>query len=121
MQLNGGDDHPVTKQQRQGLAKRISTEINTLKKIVAVMQESANLLTPESSDGRLSLRDMIKVKSNGERELRSARVRLNKFESALKKIDDPEFGTCFICEQPIPLRRLLDVPETTRCIKCEEE
>ena len=85
------------------------------------MEESANLLSPEGPGSRISLRDMIKMKSAEERKLRAARVRLNKLESALKKIDDPEFGTCFICEQPIPLARLLAIPETTRCIKCEEE
>jgi len=110
----------MTKQERQGLVKKISTEINTLKKLVTVMEEPANLLSPEGPGGRLSLRDMIKIKSAVERELRAARVRLNKLESALKKIDDPAFGTCYICEQPIPLVRLLAIPETTRCIKCED-
>jgi len=111
----------MTKQERQRLAKKITTEINTFKKVVAVMEESANLLSPEGPGGRFSLRDMIKMKSADERELRAARGRLNKLESALKRIDDPEFGTCFICEQPIPLVRLLAIPETTRCIKCKDE
>ncbi len=111
----------MTKQQRQRLVKKISTESNTLKKLVAVTEEPANMLSPEGPGGRLSLRDMIKMKSSDERELRAARIRLNKLESALKRIDDPEFGTCFICEQPIPLARLLVVPETTRCIRCEDE
>jgi DnaK suppressor protein len=111
----------MTKQQRQRLAKKISTEINTLKKLLAVMEDPANQPSPEGPGGRLSLRDMIKMKGADERQLRAARVRLNKLERALRKIDDPEFGTCFICEQPIPLARLLATPETTRCIKCEDE
>ena len=111
----------MTKQERQALLKKISAEINTLKKLVAVMEESANLPSPEGPDGRSSLRDMIKMKSADERQLRAARVRLNKLESALKKIDDPEFGTCFICEQPIPFARLIETPEITRCVKCEDE
>ena len=111
----------MTKQEKQGLAKKITTEINTFKKVVAVMEESAHQPPPEGPGGRCSLRDMIKMKSSDERELRAARVRLNKLESALRKIDDPEFGTCFICEQPIPFTRLLAVSETTRCIKCENE
>jgi DnaK suppressor protein len=111
----------MTKQERQRLIEKISAEINILKKFFAVMEESVNLLSPEGPDNRISLRAMIKMKSADERELRFARVRLNKLESAFKKIDDPEFGTCFICEQPIPLARLLAVPETTRCVKCEEE
>ena len=111
----------MTKQERQRLAKKISTEINTVRKLVAVMEESANLPSPEGPGGRLSLRDMIKDISAGERELRAARVRLNKLESALRKIDDPAFGTCFICEQAIPFARLIAISETTRCIKCEEQ
>ena len=111
----------MTKQQRQRLEKKITSEINKLKKLVAVMEESANLITPEGPVGRLSLRDMIKMKSADERELRAARVRLNKLESALKKIDDPAFGACYICEQPILFARLLTTPETTRCIKCKDE
>ena len=111
----------MTKQQRQRLGEKITSEINTLKKPVAVMEESANTPSPEGPGGRLSLRDMIKMKSADERELRTARVRLNKLESALKKIDDPEFGTCFICEQPIPFARLLAISGTTRCIKCKDQ
>lgn len=111
----------MTKQERQRLAKKISTEINTLEKILAVMEESANLFSPEGPGSRLSLRDKIQIKSADERELRAAKVRLNKLESALKKIDDPGFGTCFICEQPIPFARLLAISGTTRCMKCKDE
>ena len=111
----------MTKKEKQRLREKISAEINILKELLVVMEESANLHSPEGPGNRISLRDMIKMKSVDERELRSARVRLNKLESAFKKIGNPGFGTCFICEQPIPLARLLAVPETTRCIKCEEE
>ena len=111
----------MTKRERQRLVIKISTEINTFKNILAVMEESANLPSPEGPGARLSLRDKIRMKSADERELRAARVRLTKLESALKKIDDPEFGTCFICEQPIPFARLLTISGTTRCIKCKDE
>jgi len=111
----------MTKKEKKRLREKISAEINILKKFFAVREESVNLLSPEGPDNRISLRAMIKMKSADERELRFARVRLNKLESAFKKIDDPEFGTCFICERPIPLARLLTVPETTRCVKCQEE
>jgi DnaK suppressor protein len=111
----------MTKLERQGLAKRISTEITASKMLVAVMEESASLVPPEGPGGRPSLRDMIKMKSSEERLLRAARVRLNGLERALNKVDGPEFGTCFICEQPIPLARLLAVPEATRCIKCKDK
>ena len=74
----------MTKQERKGLLKKISTEISALKKIVAVMEESANLIIPEGPGGRSSLRDMIKMKSADERQLRAARVRLNKVGARVK-------------------------------------
>lgn len=109
----------MTKLERQGLVERISAEINSFKKLAAVSEESKNLFSPEGPLNRCSLRDMIKTKSADERQLRAAKVRLNMLESALKKIDNPDFGACFICEQPIPYARLFAIPETTRCIKCE--
>ena len=98
-----------------------SREINAFKKHAAVMGKPANLISPEGPAVRFSLREMINMKSSDERHLRTARVKLNKLESALKKINNPEFGTCFICEQPIPLARLSANPGTTRCIKCEDD
>lgn len=117
----GGDNQLMTKTTRQKLVEKISTEISASRNIVAVMEKSANLLPPDGPGYRFSLRDMINMKSADERQLRAARVRLNRLERALSKIDDPEFGTCFICEQPVPLARLLVIPETTRCIKCEDK
>ena len=110
----------MRKRERQGLINKISTEIDILRKLFAVLEESAKLSSPESSAGRSSLGDMIKAKSAKERKLRAAKLRLNKLESALKKIDDLDFGTCFICEQPIPIAILIETPEITRCFRCED-
>ena len=111
----------MTKLERQKLVKKISTESSALKKLVAVMEKSADLIHPEGPGGRFSLRDMIKMRSADERQLRAARVRMNSLDRALNKIDDPEFGTCFICEQHIPFARLLAISGTTRCIKCKDQ
>lgn len=111
----------MTKLERQRLTKKISTEINSFKKLAAVVEQSENHFSSEGPGSRFSLRDMIKMKSADERQLRAGRVRLNRLESALKKIDNPGFGTCFICEQPIPFATLIAAPETTRCTKCKDE
>lgn len=117
----GGGGQAMTKGKREKLLKIISTEINAVKKLLAVLEESAKLLPSEDSGRRPSLGEMIQTKSADERELRAAQLRLNKLECALKKIDDPEFGICFICEQAIPLARLMEMPEITRCMKCEDK
>lgn len=46
---------------------------------------------------------------------------LDKIETALKKIDEGEFGVCEDCGEPIGLKRLEARPETTLCIRCKED
>jgi len=46
---------------------------------------------------------------------------LDKIETALRKIDDREFGTCEECDEPIGRKRLEARPETTLCIRCKED
>jgi len=46
---------------------------------------------------------------------------LDKIETALRKIEDGEFGICESCEEPIGRKRLDARPETTLCIRCKED
>ena len=111
----------MKKVERKKLAEKIAVEIGEVKRLIAVREEAAKLLSNEGPGRRSSLREMIKAKSAGVGELRAAKVRSNKLERALKKIDDPDLGICFICEQVIPFARLMEMPETTRCIICEDK
>lgn len=46
---------------------------------------------------------------------------LRLIESALERIHDGNFGKCASCEEEIGLRRLLALPWTQYCIRCQEE
>ncbi len=46
---------------------------------------------------------------------------LTEVQSALKRIEDGTYGTCIVCGQPIPERRLEAIPWAARCIKDEEQ
>jgi len=45
---------------------------------------------------------------------------ISKLERALTMIDDPDFGLCCECEEPIPFARLMIMPESDLCVKCAE-
>lgn len=45
---------------------------------------------------------------------------LARIEGALGRMDNGEYGDCFICGEPIPLRRLQNDPSVTRCVECAE-
>lgn len=46
---------------------------------------------------------------------------LNQIEEALRKIDEGKFGICETCEKPITQKRLIAIPYTRYCIKCQAE
>lgn len=45
---------------------------------------------------------------------------LEEVNSALERIEEGQYGSCDICEAPIPFERLQAVPTTTRCIEHAE-
>ena len=40
---------------------------------------------------------------------------------ALERIEDGSFGVCSICNDLIPEERMIEVPNTTKCVKCKEK
>ena len=46
---------------------------------------------------------------------------LNQIDEALRKIDEGHYGICDICSKPISQKRLVAVPYTSFCIKCQSE
>jgi DnaK suppressor protein len=44
---------------------------------------------------------------------------VREIRSAIKRIDDGEFGTCSICSSPISIERLRAYPIATMCIRCQ--
>lgn len=46
---------------------------------------------------------------------------LNQIDEALRRIDEGRFGICEICAKPISQKRLVAVPYTRFCIKCQSE
>ena len=65
--------------------------------------------------------DAIVSKSVHETSLKSARNRVAALEYAMKRlVEDAEFGYCMDCGDAIPFKRLLSMPEASRCVNCAE-
>ena len=50
--------------------------------------------------------------------LAKAREKLTKLRIMETRIDDPKLGLCARCGRPIPLGRLLLMPESGTCVRC---
>lgn len=46
---------------------------------------------------------------------------LEEVEDALKRLEQGTYGTCVVCGQPIPEKRLEAIPWAARCVKDEEQ
>ena len=96
----------------------IESEIDKTEKQIIEYKELTKPIAPENSIGRISRMDAIHNKSVTEAALRKAKEKFEKLKFALAKVDDYDFGVCLKCKQPIPLGRILIVPQARTCVKC---
>ena len=62
--------------------------------------------------------DAINNKSVNQVALTNAETKLNNLKVALSNIDDVDFGICIRCKKPIPLGRILLMPQSITCVNC---
>ena len=97
---------------------KIQAEISKTEKQVEEYRELTKPVEPENAIGRISRMDAIHNKSVTEAALRKAQEKLNKLYLALSKVDDDDFGICIQCHKPIPLGRILIMPQARTCVVC---
>ena len=103
---------------RQTIQTRLEEEIESTQALVAKYTELTQPIAPENAIGRVSRMDAIKNKSVNEAALQKAKIKLNNLQVALGKIDEPDFGICIRCQQPIPEGRILLMPQAITCVRC---
>ncbi|WP_319480845.1 TraR/DksA C4-type zinc finger protein [uncultured Draconibacterium sp.] len=97
---------------------QITSEIEKTEKLIHEYSELTKPVEPENAIGRISRMDAINNKSVTEAALRKAKDKLEKLKFALSKVDDDDFGRCISCKKPIPLGRILIMPQARTCVNC---
>lgn len=108
----------MTETERQELQNAIEDEVANLARDIERLSEEVKPIPPDRAIGRLTRMEAINSKSMCEANLRKAKVRSQRLQEALLRLDDEEYGICISCERAIPIKRLLLVPESTRCVTC---
>ncbi len=106
--------------QRTRLKAAIQEKIQSLRSDIEAFKELTRPVSPDNAIGRLTRMEAISAKSINEAALAKARHTLTRLERVLPNIEDPEFGLCRECENPIPFDRLMILPETDLCVPCAE-
>ena len=89
-----------------------------LGKHIVDLEELTQPIEPDCAIGRVSRMDAINNKSVNEAALVTAKDKLKNISLALERIDDEKFGICIQCGQPIPIQRLVIMPESSKCVRC---
>lgn len=99
---------------------QITSEIEKTEKLIQEYSELTKPVEPENAIGRISRMDAINNKSVTEAALRKSKDKLEKLKFALSKVDDDDFGRCIKCKKPIPLGRILIMPQARTCVNCSD-
>ncbi len=97
---------------------KISEEIAKTEKSIKEYKEQSKPISPENAIGRISRMDAINNKSITEAALRQAESKLSHLLQAREKVGTKEFGISIKCKQPIPVGRILLMPESNKCVNC---
>lgn len=108
----------MNEEEKRELRTLIEEEIAHLNKEAVRLEEVVKPVAPDNAIGRLTRMEAINAKSMNEANLRTARLRMSKLRDTLERLEDEDFGICVSCERPIPVKRIMLVPESTRCVRC---
>ncbi len=108
-------------EQKQKLATQIEVELTNNAATIKQLEQATKPISPDNAVGRLSRMEAIGNKGINEAALSKARHRQAMLLRALRTIDDDEFGLCYECGEPIPLGRILLLPEAVLCVACATE
>lgn len=106
--------------EREEFREVILAEIESQKHQIKSLLKSIKPIAPDNAIGRLTRMEAIGSKGVSEASLNSAQRKLAKLETALNKIENPEFGVCIRCASPIPKGRMISMPESVTCVSCVE-
>lgn len=111
----------MTIEEKEQLKRKIQQKIKQTEQEIIELEELTKPISPENAIGRISRMDAINNKSVAEAALRTTRKKLDSLKFAASKIDSPDFGHCTVCKKPIPIARLIYMPESTRCVNCADK
>ncbi len=100
------------------IKEKIIIEIEKTEKSIVEYKEITKPIAPENAIGRISRMDAINNKSVAEAALRKAEEKLNKLKYVLTQVGQNDFGICVTCKKPIPLGRILLMPQSRHCVNC---
>jgi len=103
---------------QRNIKDKILSEIAEIEKQICSQEKNIKPIAPDNAIGRISRMEAIVGQSVTEASLTQAQNRLIRLKDALSRLDSPDFGICIECGRPIPVGRILIIPESRHCVNC---
>lgn len=111
-------DDQLTDAVRREIKEAIALAIAGLEAEITSLEAASRPVEPDNAIGRITRMEAMQARSISEASLGSARARLMRLQGTLTRVDAETYGICTDCGEPIPLKRLMLMPETGRCMAC---
>jgi len=111
----------MTDPEREQLRAIITQQIEIQQQDIANLEILVTPIAPDVAIGRLSRMEAIAERGVNQTKLHQSHQKLASLRQAQQRLDSPEFGLCEICDEPIPLARLVLMPDTRSCVACLEK
>lgn len=103
---------------RSAFVAALNLELERTRTTIADLKQMTEPVAPDVAIGRISRMDAINNKAISEAALRKAEEKLQQLERMTRLVDEPGFGLCKRCGQPIPMQRLILIPASVFCVRC---
>lgn len=111
--------HPeLTEALRRELRNTLEAERQSLGRQVERARTRGAVTLDQTAVGRLSRMDALMNEGLSQGSEARAAEDLNLVEDALARLDAGTYGFCHSCDRPIPVDRLLVIPEARDCASC---
>lgn len=110
----------MTEQEKKDVKAKVLVEMKRTNTAIDDYKDLTKPISPENAIGRISRMDAINNKSVAEAALRQAEVKLKNLHNVLESIDNKDFGLCLKCQKPIPIGRILLMPQSRYCVNCAQ-
>ncbi len=111
----------MNRDERKKIRQAIVEKIQDLEKKAVTYKDLSKPVAPDNAIGRITRMEAINSRSINEASLAKATQTLKDLKTALGLIEDPDFGYCRHCEEPISYKRLLIMPEAALCVACVQK
>jgi DnaK suppressor protein len=109
----------MNRQEKIKLKQLVETSFNKLSKHVSELQVRDDKLSRKVDQAFNDRQDTeLNDREINEYALQTATKKLVALQRTLSKIEEENFGNGVRCGNPIPIARLMAVPEATKCLEC---